>query len=70
MTIQSMMDVAAERAYLGGVNQFAGPAFYLRMIPVERYKVMSNEGQLRSDTYQVKMYCVWLLRRLTSAARP
>ena len=63
-TIQNMMAVAADKAYLidlasvfFGLANFVWRIAWLQMIPL-------------GIAYQVKIYCVWLFLRFTSAGRP
>ena len=63
-TIQNIMTVAADKAYLKD-----SVLAFLRLT-ISRLA----SGVIASDTersaYQVKIYCVWLFLRFTSAGRP
>lgn len=66
-TIQSMIDVAADNAYL--LNTMS-ECVWVRTNRRSCERHFFDMRYPREGTYQVKIYCVWLFLKLTSAGRP
>lgn len=66
-TIQSMIEVAADNAYLfNTVSECVWAMTHGRSCETHSFDIRYP----RDGTYQVKIYCVWLFLKLTSAGRP